>query len=111
MSVNVVTLAQLTAEAQSIGVQLNYLVNLRIKQWAALVLNLGTAGLQASPYSMAPADAADLFNAANDLDKFRQVWNGLMFVAVGGSPGAGTPTAGNGYNFFTNPSKVWNLGY
>jgi hypothetical protein len=115
MAVNQVTAAQLQSEVQAIFSQLENLLSFRIAHYAAIVLNLGTSGLQAAPYSMSAGDATDLFNAANDLDKFRKVWTGLMYVASGATLNTGVPTANDathfGYPFNSNPGKCAGLGY
>jgi hypothetical protein len=107
--INQITLAQLTSEILSIGVQLGNILNVQVFNFAADVVAIGTAGLQAAPYSLASADATLLFNACQDLDHFRQVYAGLMYVAAGATVNSGVPTANDGthfgYNFGINVNQ------
>lgn len=115
MAINQITLAQLTNEIASFGVQLNLLLNHQIATFAADVLAIGATALQAAPYSLSSADANTLVAAAQDLDNLRKVYAGLMYVASGGSVNAGTPTNNDGthfgYPFNINVNKCSGLGY
>ena len=114
MAINQVTLAQLQSEIQALGTQLNSMFY-RVQLYAALVIGIGITALQAAPYSMSSADATALFNAAQDLDHFRQVYTGAYYVASGATLNTGVPTANGagafGYPFNSGVSKLDGLGY
>lgn len=115
MPINQITLAQLTNEALAIYDTLNQLLTYRVLTWAADVNAIGLSALQAAPYNLSLSDAQALINAANDLDNFRKVWTGAMYVAAGATLNTGVPTNNDGthfgYPFNLNPSKVAGLGY
>jgi hypothetical protein len=114
MAINQPTLAQVQQEILSLGTQMNALFT-RIQMYNTFIAALGTAGLQAAPYSLSSGDATTLFSAAADLDNFRKVYSGLMYVTSGATVNTGTPTNNDGthfgYPFGINVGKIDGFGY
>ncbi len=108
------TLSKDTVDAQvaAFGVQLNNLF-FQIQTFAATLDATVDASLTALGYSS--ADIALLRSAYRDLNKFRQVYAGTMFVAAGATLNTGVPTANDGthfgYQFSLFANQVDGVGY
>jgi hypothetical protein len=106
--------ADIDAQIASFGVQFNYLLN-QVKLFTAALDAITDAALQAAPYSYTSGELATLRSAYRDLDKFRQVYSGVMYVASGTTQGTGVPTANDathfGYNFGLFPGQVSGFGF
>lgn len=117
MAVNQVTQAQVESDLRNALASLNQ----SVQNWTLLynlITAIGTAGLQAAPYSYSSGDATNIFNAATDLYRLGQVAQGLYYVASGATLNSGAPTANDashfGYPFVgpaANINKVGGQGF
>ena len=96
--------AEITIISRALNDQLN---NVRLfKFWLDTKADVDLTNLGYSA-----GEVAQLRSAFTDLDKLRQVYEGTFVVTAGGSPGTGTPGAGNGYDFRTFAKLMFGFGF
>lgn len=91
--------------------QIQVILGQQVPQLNLDLAAIGAAGLQASPFNFSANDAAVIMSAIGDLERLSSIYTGLSIVTAGGTPGTGTVSAGNGYDFRTFIRQLWGLGY